>query len=41
MIRYRWCRGRAPTNEELLEAAKGLLALGLFVLTLLLIMQGI
>ena len=39
--RYCWRRGRAPTNEALLAVAKGLLTLGLFVLVLLLIMQGI
>lgn len=39
--RYCWRHGRGPTNEELLAAARGLLALGLFVLVLLLIMQGI
>jgi hypothetical protein len=41
MTRYHWRRGRAPTNEELLAAARGLLTLGLFVLVLLLIMHGI
>jgi len=39
--RYSLRRGRAPSNEDLLNAAVGLLTLGLFLAALLLVLQGI